>query len=507
MSLLNVENQADIQCLGIITSGRPQCFGRCLITYASNVRQYGQTIRFYVIDGTADLQLRRYNEDQVQRIRDKRIELCYMGPEEKTWFAKELIAYGLEPDLVNFALFDPLGLGRPTGANRNAFLLATVGELALSVDDDTCCALTASPDAANGLAVTTKFDPTSVWFFASREDLMNTVRFSDISFIALHSRALGRNIADLGSRLVTLDNESERTKNADKTCESKSGVVLLTQTGVAGDCGCSSNSWYLAAEGSTRTRLLDSEASYNSVLASRKLLRVVDKLTVTSSPFLMAYAIGLDNRSGLVPFFPVQRNQDGIFGMIARVCFPDSFTCHVPYAVEHDPPQERQFESDEVWKSAGRVRISDMVAWSIESFRYDLPVRSPNSRLQKLGEHLAHLGSLPDEEFCDQMREAGIRTWRRGLLDAERLCEEHSDGPTFWLRDMRRWIQTRRRALLSDSLLSPIDLVPCTSSVETRTVGQELIRRYGELLKYWPHFISTARSLKAAGKAFYRSES
>jgi hypothetical protein len=70
---------------------------------------------------------------------------------------------------------------------------------------------------------------------------------------------------------------------------------------------------------------------------------------------------GFDNRVLLPPFFPVQRNADGIFGLILQKCMKGSYIAFLPSVLLHEPAAERMFESDQIWTDAGSVRMADVV--------------------------------------------------------------------------------------------------------------------------------------------------
>ena len=72
-------------------------------------------------------------------------------------------------DVIEFALFDPEGCGMTAGANRNALLLHSVGDMVLSVDDDTVCSVAESPRLRDGLALSSGANPTDFRFFPDRE--------------------------------------------------------------------------------------------------------------------------------------------------------------------------------------------------------------------------------------------------------------------------------------------------------------------------------------------------
>jgi hypothetical protein len=75
--------------------------------------------------------------------------------EEKRRFSHRLVREGgLPKELVQLALFDVHRMGFTAGANRNALLLGTAGELMLCADDDTVCHLVEPPGGDERLVLT-----------------------------------------------------------------------------------------------------------------------------------------------------------------------------------------------------------------------------------------------------------------------------------------------------------------------------------------------------------------
>ena len=88
--------------------------------------------------------------------------------------------------------------------------------------------------------------------------------------------------------------------------------------------------------------------AYQSAFRCREVVRAVRRPTVADSPFCMTPCFGFDNRFILPPFFPVQRNSDGIFGLMLHRCGTGSRTGFLPYVVVHEPDSPRLFAPDEM---------------------------------------------------------------------------------------------------------------------------------------------------------------
>jgi hypothetical protein len=127
---------------------------------------------------------------------------------------------------------------------------------------------------------------------------------------------------------------------------------------------------YLSLKGSSRQRLLRSEAEYYSAISCRQVLRKASLPVITDGMFCMATSIGLDNQDLLPPFIPVMRNQDGVFGATLRKCFENSYLTHLPWAFLHSPLEEkRSFSTEDIWNSPVEWGIDNAFIHFIRNFQ------------------------------------------------------------------------------------------------------------------------------------------
>lgn len=487
-----------ITSMGIITSDHPLCLTHSLTTYVDNAVKYGQQLCFRIIDDSKDPIHCRQNVEGIARIQKKSgLTALYIGVEQRRALVQKLVCKGIARDIAEFALLNPLNARFSAGAARNALLLATGGEIALSSDDDTICALVSSADTFPHLAVTSRELPTSIAFFADRQGLMSSSSFSSCSMTGLHAAVLGRQLSDLTRSFSTLQDVEESAINVGLMCnlESGRGSVLLTQCGLVGDSGLHSPAFYLAAEGVTRSNLLQSEATYHSAIVSRQVKTLAATYTLTDSPLFMGYAFGMDNREGLAPFFPIQRNEDGVFGLLIRICFEHSYTCHLPYGVLHDPPDHRRHAVDSIWNDSVNIRISDVVQACLRACHFDVSIKSPAARLRRIGEYLTELGSLPRGDFWETVRHLTQLLFINRINKIGRLYEKDSVHPDYWKKDIARSLDGQRGLLLRTDFPSPRDLPHIGN--DTQDSIKTLILKYGGLLKSWPDMIKAAADIKS----------
>ncbi len=157
---------AAIGCAAWVTRGRPALVTRSVRSWLDR-RGRVDSPRLAVLDDSEDEQSRA----ALGRLAEDGTPLWYAGRAEKRAFAGRLADRGIPAEVLSFALSPSPDLGTPYGANRNAFLLATCGEVVLSSDDDILFEAAALPEMDGGLAISSRLDPAGIRYFAGRESL------------------------------------------------------------------------------------------------------------------------------------------------------------------------------------------------------------------------------------------------------------------------------------------------------------------------------------------------
>lgn len=170
------------------------------------------------------------------------VRISYAGPAEKRAFAAALVEESdLRPDVVDFALFDTEQCGQPIGANRNALLLHTVGELAFSTDDDVVCEVARAPTMKDGLAFEYRGDFTKFWFFPDRRTTLSSVTRVEEDILAIHERLLGRSlggcIAEFSQGGLCFEQVASRGRGGGCSTDFHRGLVARPSYCRAARCG------------------------------------------------------------------------------------------------------------------------------------------------------------------------------------------------------------------------------------------------------------------------------
>lgn len=214
----------------------------------------------------------------------------------------------------------------------------------------------------------------------------------------------------------------------------------------------------------------------------------------------MTTCFGFDNRLPLPPFFPVQRNSDGIFGLMLQRCLNDSGVGFLPSVVAHEPDPPRGFAPDEMWLETAGIRTADVVLACLLAHDSASDTLTPTARLARLGRFFRELGAHTLSDF-----EARVRSFQQfrtmafvALLEGQ--LRMHDSMPRFWADDVRRMIDLLSQATAADDYVAPRDLRDGRGADGARRLSHELVGRFGELLEAWPTIVDAARRLRAQGR-------
>ena len=451
--------------LAIPTATRPVELRRAVSSFASHLKAHGQAVPIVVFHSP------RSAAEQAEVQAALSNEATYVGLAEKLALAKELRRSTLvPPELLDLALFDPLKLRAPIGANRNAALLWGAGQRFLSCDDDTTADLFAHPDSRPG----EKLQPCIV----SSDPCDCIVPASDAFRLADLPGGLP------GALIAAWD-----------AAEAAGTPAPLAFLGLSGDCGWAAPFGffgmplgYLQLSPRSLARLAGTPERWKEVLTTRSMLRVVPHPQLSRGAPGMTTAVGIDARHELPPFVPVGRGQDLIFcAMTERLRGAPSV--HLPLAVAHRPPGDRRFREGELWRAASSLDLC-------RTFFALLETLSAGSDLTALGKHL--------EAAAGNGFEAAVREGRRRL--AARLCgdgrayaEAHPELPVWWRDDLLSYCDRTEQAAASEEPLWVLDAGPADPAASVES-ARTLVQRYGALCQAWPAIFRAAREIDRTGK-------
>jgi hypothetical protein len=218
----------------------------------------------------------------------------------------------------------------------------------------------------------------------------------------------------------------------------------------------------------------------------------------------MSTALGIDNREALPPFFPVDRNEDGIFGLCLRKCFENGYISHLPWALLHAPPERRLIGKDDIWTRVSGCRSSDLLMMCVAAADLKDSKASIEERTTTLGRLLMEEGSMTQPDFEEFLRLQISGHLSSHVSALEERLHAYNESPGFWADDIRQYLDVLRTSSQQSGYLTPVDLARGRSSEEARELLKELVHSFGRLLCHWPSVVKAAKELKAQDQSLAR---
>lgn len=491
-----------IESIGFPTGGnRVDLVGRALKSFAENTRRYGREVEFLISDNSAEAAHgEALRAASAAWAKGNEVRVRYLGEEQKRRLASELIRDGIAPEVIEFALFDPLGIGFSCGANRNALLLHGVGRALCSIDDDVICDLAAPPPTEDRLKFFSACDPLTRWLFGDRESALAHAGSVEANFLASHEALLGRGLGELGAGLeVSQFDAAQATDDFLRRLWAGNGRVRASFSGHLGDPGVPTSVYYLFYEGENRRRLTQSEAHYRAALANRSVFGLAPCPAIGDPSTSPGMAMGLDHRELLPPFFPVLHAEDFTFGATLWQTVSEAFLGHVPLSVRHEPrPGKSILQPSDLGGDTHAVtfEFSHLIRRVILHFRQH-ETTEPADRMRHLGRHLASIGSQRLPDFLDYLGAQLLEHESSRLDQLEEQLREDTETPDWWRADMEAYLAHVREAITHDDFDIPFELKADRSAAENRELMRQLFVRFGRLLEAWPDLVSATREVNA----------
>ena len=480
------EPREPIATMCMPTADRPRELLRAATSLSDHCRKHDRRLSLLVLDDArsapADVSA-LFGLDGLERVRA-------ITRETREKMVSVLEDRGFDGPALRFSLLGHPDSSISVGANRNAGLLATAGERVFSMDDDTTTL--AHPWSSPGLPprMSSAADPTEFRFFDSLEDAIAREGEPEEDFLCalenLSGRSLRGALSELGSPstadLSLASSAALRSLDADR------GAVRIASTGFMGDNGMSGFKYYLYLRGESRDRLLAAGPNFDEMLVTRNVRRSVTAPTLSDSPFFMAGGFALDNARLLPPFFPCQRNGDGVFGGTLAALFPQDFIAHLPVMLAHKPPPDAaRGEADDTGGIAP-ARTSDVLMRAVHDAAEDLPTdTAPEARMGHVGEGLRALADRSCGELrriLDERREVVV-TSRAAFLRASMDLPSPGEGGRRWLEAVDRYAGGYEAELERGCLGVPHDLIRGGDVDRAVVVLKEMLDLYGRSILIW----------------------
>lgn len=490
----HAEGGVEVAAIGVPSSNRPEALAACLTSYLENCSTYGRRPDVVVCgtqrDGQTDAAYRRMLADIARRYGS---DISYAGAPETARFADRLAeAADVDPAVVRFALSDSEDVGLPYGVNRNALLLHNAGRPFVSVDDDTRGAFRRYGEGDSGLAVTSEPGVSEIRVLASRDEALAEVEAETVDWLERHGAALGAEAAALLSADPDRPIDTHLAgRDAFGPLSRGDGRIVLTSQGWVGDSGWAGTGearWLTGASFEWNTRTAE---RYATAVASREIVRGVRRLTLSRGGDFFCLSAGFDARRPLVPFLPVQRREDALFGWLATLADEAALVAHLPGMVQHDRAGGAAPTLLDTVDLAALVKA----ALAPETGLPD----QPGARLEALGGRLVAACAASPDRFNAWIRERALADMQRDLEAVEARIAACPPDRAFWARDAELAVQLARRKLLEPDSHLPRSLglrLDHDARVERL---RRVLARYGALMEAWPTLMASAAELRAAG--------
>lgn len=492
---------AKITTVGIPTRDRPEFLSRCLESYSRAAETHSRKMRFVVSDQSDDSDMRQRNIDEIAKLKQKfDLDYVYIGADEKEKMAQELANQASIPiDLVRYALIKDPAFPRDVGASRNALLLASAGELLLSVDDDTMCRARKCTDSLERLTLTSAIDTSEFWFLQEGEELSLESDFDDADVFALHEHLLGKRlnecVSEHANEQIHFTSISapffRKIDHADK--------VIVTQLGVAGDSGLGSPNSFLNLPDASRARLMTSEKHYRYVLANHQIVRSVVNPTVSDGNMCIGMNMGLDNRELMPPFIPPQtapQNEDGIFASLVRATSLGYFG-YMPWSLYHRRQTRKPYPDP--LTQAGKTISTFVVPMLIEQCAPMPHSRDARRNLSLIADRLIEWGTIERDQLREGIRLMLSRVTSMGIASLDAALRKHNRTPEYWAKDVDAIIKAIKDASIKPNYVVCSDLAKLFGEECEAEILQKMILDYGKLIRAWPDIHATAKRLRSEG--------
>lgn len=481
--------RSHVDTFSCLTCDRSELLSRSLASYFESAPALDTEIAIF--DDSKTRQSREKSKSALRSFSGQHnCKISYAGFEEKLLFAKKLLDAGRIPsETVKFALFGNGVGGTSVGANRNAMLLHTIGNLGVCIDDDIVCRLyTVVTDSAEnsldtGKQQLDKLAVRNLWSFSSRQALFEHVMPGPDDFLAPHETVLGL--------------PASQTLKSLKMEQGSDSRVALTLTGFAGDCAWESPAPLLFTRGESFRRLTSSEAVYRAALTHREQVQVARDVVITEcGDDTMAGCMGYDHTRFLPPFLPNGRGEEAFFGSMLAKCFGPVQIAHLPVAALHAPPETRVFSPLGFFRP--NLTVLMVASFCVSTCEFGSCITGID-KLHKAGMHLREIGEWTNDKFVNFIGERATEYWGTLIRQLEVRLESEGNQPSYWAHDVDTLLKLLRDASVNQKPFPVVDFGLDGNLAGSYESAKSFVRKLGNLLIWWPQMIETAKILKDSG--------
>lgn len=487
----SLEAPVNISSVGVPTCNRPDLLLRLLTSIGQDCERHGEDPLVLISDDSTSKAGTAANGRVISQMR-RRMRVTHLDRPRRKLLATMLAsAAGADISTVEFAVVGDERLGPTYGASRNTLLLCAAGTLSLQSDDDLIWRMVPMP--ARPPEPRLSLDATShvvdYWFNRDLASDYESISDPAISVLSAHARLLGRSVQDC---IVTDAQDGLDLTHMSYALYRRAALpsshIGITSMGIAGASGATDVFHRLFLTGSSRERMLQSELTFARALVTDSMVRAPRCWCISDGQVLMAAGTGFDLRTPLPPFPPSFRNEDGVFGAVARTTAPEVLQGLVPCVIVHKPPDARAHSGVLTW----HMRANDILRRLVyQSVPRPLSIGEA-CNLEQLGSVLVALAGMPRQAFREVIHVVFRAASTELLFEIRSKLDEERVSPPYWANKLLELQASITRAL-THSTASVFADVPGDINDRYRSM-QSYIGRYGELLQCWEGLFHVARS-------------
>ncbi|WP_456444944.1 hypothetical protein [Thiolapillus sp.] len=477
--------EARSHCYCILTCDRPEAVSRLLDSLAQNHR-FQDTNRYFLIDDSRQAGHQQTNRALCESLsRDQGIELLYFGQQEQNDIQKRLEqALPEHREGIEFLLGTQDRDKATYGRSRNWALLLGADSRLILMDDDALFQRIRAPEGSSGAILTSAIR--SARFFSGPRDWEALADPENRDPTAREfTAALGKTLPEALALISReeLPPEAFRQLNAyDYAQYAGNSRVLITSCGSVGDPGTSGNTWLYLLDRESRENLYADEAAYRRHLLERNLWSGRKDYAFLNSFVLISQITGIDARECLPPYFPLQRNEDLLFGEMLRYLHPFALQLDLPWAVPHLPLEERRWKENLAMKPPHHGLLS-FSAEMLGRQREQNPALTPGRRLQSLADLFYCLAESSDQALLNQLAQTTLRHTTAHIQQMSDILDDSPEAPGYWRHDLQAVVQNLQQSLTRPTPEGFVDI--SGDPLAQRETARQLWQAYAKGLEAW----------------------
>jgi hypothetical protein len=472
-------------CYCILTCDRPEAVSRLIKSMAKN-HQFRSENHYFLVDDSRHAEHQQQNRHLCESFsREQQIELQYFGLTEQNQLQQQLEQAFPEYKEGIMFLLGRHGQGKATyGRTRNwALLLGTGGKLVV-IDDDVLFQRIVTEEEPTRIALTSSTRSTD--FFSSHQEWRTRIDkdYTDPTS-GIFTTGLGRTLPQ-ALALVSRDKLPPRAFRQlnphDYAHFQPKSQVLITSCGSIGDPGTTGNTWLYLLDRDSRKNLIRSEDQYRKNILDRNMWSGRKEYAFLNTFVLISQITGIDASQCLPPYFPLQRNEDLLFGEMVRYMHPHALQLDLPWAVPHLPLEQRTWTKDQAMRIPQRGLLS-FSAEMIGQQRAQNPAATPERRILSLADQFHCLAETTDRELLDRLTQVTLQHTTRQIQRMSNILAESQDAPEYWKTDMQSILRNLQHSLSSPT---PDGFIDMDGDTETqRKTARHLWQTYAKGLQVW----------------------